>query len=179
MFFSYDFLKLLLFNNALLLALNSRKKPCELHTSFSTCLNNARESEIKFPNGIVRIVFDNEQVIGKRYLVKADEALVPASCITSSGHLMIDHSRNMQFEDIYKSSDWMFKSVNESLIDSTIDSFENNNDILRVTRNELLNKRINVILKSQKGEGSELFDCIEVLVKRRKDAEHFKNLFTI
>ena len=29
-------------------------------------------------------------------------------------------------------------------------------------------------MKSQKGEGSELFDCIHVLVKRRQEAEYFK-----
>ena len=31
-----------------------------------------------------------------------------------------------------------------------------------------------VILKSQKGDGSELFDCIDVLVKHRQEAEHIK-----
>ena len=161
-------------NNALLSALNSSTKPCGSHTFLSTWLNKAAESEIKFPNGIVRVVFDNEQVIGKRYRVKADQALVPASVITSSAYLIIDDSNNMQFEDTYKPSDWMFKSVDESLIDSIIHSFESNNDIFRVTRNELLKERISDILKSQKGEGSELFDCIDVLVNRRQEAEHFK-----
>ena len=113
-------------------------------------------------------------MIGKRYRVKADQALVPASTITSSTYLIIDDSNNMQFEDTYKPSDWLFKSVDESLIDSIIDSFESNNDIFRVTRNKLLKERISVILKSQKGEGSELFDCIDVLVNRRQEAEHFK-----
>ena len=68
----------------------------------------------------------------------------------------------------------MFKSVDESLIDSIFDSFESNNGIFRVTRNELLKERVSVILKSKKGEGTELFDCIDVLVKRRQEAEHFK-----
>ena len=68
----------------------------------------------------------------------------------------------------------MFKSVGESLIDSIIKSVESSNDIFRVTRNELLKERIRVILKSQKGEGSELFDSIDVLLKRRQEAEHFK-----
>ena len=137
-------------------------------------MNKAAEPEIKFPNNIVRVVFENEQVIGNRYQVKADQALVTASIITSSTYLIIDDSNNMQFEDTYKPSDWMFKSVDESLIDSIIDSFESNNDIFRVTHNKLLKERISVILKSQKGEGSELFDCIDVLVNRRQEAGHFK-----
>ena len=137
-------------------------------------MNKAAESEIKFPNGIVGVVFDNEQVIRKLYRVKADQSSVPASVITSRAYLIIDDSNNMQFEDIYKPSDWMFKSVNESLTDLIIDSFKSNNGIFRVTRNEHLKERISVILKSQKGEGSELFDCIDMLVKRRQEAEHFK-----
>ena len=87
-------------NNALLSALNSSTKPCGSHTFLSTWLNKAAESEIKFPNGIVGVVFDNEHVIGKRYRVKADQASVPASVITSSAYLIIDDSNNMQFEDI-------------------------------------------------------------------------------
>ena len=137
-------------------------------------MNKALESEIKFPKGIVRVVFNNKQVIGKRYRVKADQASVPAGVITSSAYLIIDDSSNMLFEDIWKPSDWMFKSVDESLTDSIIDSFESNNGIFRVARNKLLEERISVILKSQKGEDSELFDCIGVLVKHRLEAEHFK-----
>ena len=68
----------------------------------------------------------------------------------------------------------MFKSMDESLIDSILGSFESNNGIFRVTCNELLRERISVILKSKKGEDSELFDCIDVLVKCRQEAEHFK-----
>ena len=60
-------------NNALLLALNSSTKPCGSHMFLSTWLNKAAESEIKFPNGIVRVVFDNEQMIGKCYQVKAEQ----------------------------------------------------------------------------------------------------------
>ena len=129
-------------NNALLSALNSRTKPYGSYTFLSTWLNKTAGSEIKFPNGIVRVVFDNEQVIGKRYRVKADQALVPASVVTSSAYLIIDDSNNMQFEDTYKPSDWMFKSVDESLIDSIIDSFESNNGIFRVTHNKLLKERM-------------------------------------
>ena len=104
-------------------------KPCRSHTFLLTWFNKATESEIKFPNSIVRVVFDNEQVIGKCYWAKADQASVPGNVITSSVYLIIDCSNNMQLEDIYKPSDWMFKSVDESLIDWIIDSFESNNGI--------------------------------------------------
>ena len=55
-------------------------------------MNKAAESEIKSPKGIVRVVFNNKQVIGKRYRVKADQASVPAGVITSSAYLIIDDS---------------------------------------------------------------------------------------
>ena len=80
--------------------MNSSTKLCGSHRFLSTWLNKAEESEIKFPNSIVRVVFDIEQVIRKCYQVKADQALVPASVITSSAYLIIDDSNNMQFEDL-------------------------------------------------------------------------------
>ena len=85
-------------SNNVLSALNSSTKPCGSHKFLSTWLNKAAESEIKFPNSIVRVVFDNEQVIGKCYRVKADQASVPASIITSRAYLKIDDSNNMQFD---------------------------------------------------------------------------------
>ena len=115
--FHGNFVTYKLSNNAILLSLNSSAKPCESHTFPSTWLNKAVESQIKFPNGIVRVVFDNEQVIGKCYWVKADQASVPASLISNSAYLIMDDSCNMQFEDIYKPSNWMFKSVDGSFID--------------------------------------------------------------
>ena len=58
-------------------------------------LENALD-EIEFPKGLVRAVFDNKQVVGKRYSVKTDCNAVPVSVITSFAYLCIDTSSNIQ-----------------------------------------------------------------------------------
>ena len=45
-------------------------------------LENALD-EIEFPKGLVKAVFDNEHVVGKRYSAKADCNAVPVSVIAS------------------------------------------------------------------------------------------------
>ena len=57
-------------NSSLLTALNSASMPSGGHTSVTKKLKKAASTEIPFSPGIVRVVFDNEQVIGKRYRVK-------------------------------------------------------------------------------------------------------------
>ena len=46
------------------------------HRSVTKWLNKAASTEIPFSPGIVRVVFDNEQVIGKRFRVKANQSPV-------------------------------------------------------------------------------------------------------
>ena len=67
-------------NNPLLSALlNCSSKPSGSHTYLTSWLNSSASSEIEFPEGIERVVFDNEQIIGKRYRVKTNQSTVPAS----------------------------------------------------------------------------------------------------
>ena len=56
----------------------------------------------------MRVVFDYEQIIGKRYRVKANQSSVPTSVITSTIYLSIDESSQMQIDEYFKLSNWMF-----------------------------------------------------------------------
>ena len=47
------------------------------HTSVTKWLNKAASTEIPFPPVIVRAVFDNEQVTGKRYRVRTNQSSYP------------------------------------------------------------------------------------------------------
>ena len=64
-------------NRTQLSALNSKSKPYGLHTYITSWLNKLVANEIEFPPGAVQTVFDNEQVVGKRYHVKANQSTVP------------------------------------------------------------------------------------------------------
>ena len=53
-------------------------------------------TELPLPKGDIRTVFDNEQLIGKRYRVKAEEGRVPKSIITSVIHLELQGVPTLQ-----------------------------------------------------------------------------------
>ena len=73
-----------------LVSYNSRMYPAGSSDFISKWLTNESSEPIEFPDGLVRSVFDNEQVIGKTHKLKADKR-VPASVITS--HIYISNSK--------------------------------------------------------------------------------------
>ena len=63
--------------------------------------------EIKFPHGVVRGVFDNEQVIGKSYRIK-NENKVPSSIVTSNLYISIDPCSALQNNVDFALNNWLF-----------------------------------------------------------------------
>ena len=63
--------------------------------------------EIPFPEGKVRAVFDNQQVIGKTYPVRRNNMDCPLSVITSFTYLSIDNAY-LQFDFSLKPEKWFF-----------------------------------------------------------------------
>ena len=53
------------------------------YTCLNTWLAKQDEHEIEVPSGVVKIVFDNEQVVGKRYTVKSTSKNDPINVVTS------------------------------------------------------------------------------------------------
>ena len=115
-------------NNPLLSALNSSATPSSCQSYFKSWLNKAASAEIEFPPGTVRVVFDNKQTIGKRYRVKANQ---------------------IQSDEYFKPSNWMFDAVDDNLTNAIYDSFEHCNDIFRLTRSDLLAERMSILINSQ------------------------------
>ena len=62
--------------------LNFEFKPAILNTFLKSWLNQFASTEISILKGLVRLVFDNEQVIGKSYGIKANKNSVSASAIS-------------------------------------------------------------------------------------------------
>ena len=163
----------ILSNNPLLSALNCSSKPSASHTYLTSWLNSSASSEIEFPEGIVRVVFDNEQIIGKRYRVKTNQSAVPASVISSSAYLSIENKSKIQYDDRFMPSKWMFDSLDDVTINSVIESFDQCNNIFRRTRNELFTERINAIVKTLQDDG-ENFGNLDIIVKESSYSENFK-----
>ena len=83
-------------NSPKLSAINCASKPSGGQTFLNQWLNKSAEAPLSVPSGLVRCIFDNNQVIGKRYRVKANKTSVPASVITSHACIMIDSNNHVQ-----------------------------------------------------------------------------------
>ena len=160
-------------NNAQLSALNSRSRPSGSHTYLTTWLNKASAKEITFPSGLVRVVFDNEQVIGKRYRVKANQSNVPSSVISSSIYLSIDESSEIQNIENLKPSYWMFDDFDDAKIEKLIKSFESHSGVFRQTRDVLIGERLNII-KEEWMNNTVNFDYIDKIIATNEKSEKFR-----
>ena len=162
-------------NRAQLSALNSKSKPSGLHTYITSWLNKLAANEIEFPPGVVQTVFDNEQVVGKRYHVKADQSTVPSSIIPSSIYLSIDKTNDIQNNENLRLVHLMFQPVDDILINKTINSFDEKNNTFRMARNNLLKERMDILAGDLKRrDDEELFDLINEIVKAKERATMFK-----
>ena len=79
-----------------MVTLNGATKPAETYSYLSNWLSEQSKDELEFPEGVVRCLFDNEQVVGKRYSVKSDQNTVPMSVITSHACMVIDSDVTLQ-----------------------------------------------------------------------------------
>ena len=132
-------------------------------------------NEIEFPPGVVRTVFDNEQVVGKRYHVKADQSTIPSSVVSSSIYLSIDKTSDIQNNETLRPVHWMFQPVDEIWINKSINSFDEKNNTFRMTRNNLLKERMDILAGDLKRrDDEELFDLIDEIVKAKERATMFK-----
>ena len=110
-------------NSPMLSTLKASSTPSGLYTCLSSWLNNAASKPIEFSQGLVRVVFDNEQVIGKRYQIKGNQQSVPSSVITSNIYLAIGSDNFIQYDKEFKLSGWMFDTVTNSLTSGIENSF--------------------------------------------------------
>ena len=80
----------------------------------------------------MKVVFVNKQNIDKRYRVKAYQSSVPTSVLPFTIYLAIDGSSQMQNNEYFKLSNWMFYPVEEKAF--------------KLVRYELVTSHINVIV---------------------------------
>ena len=100
-------------NSPKLSALNGASKPSGSHTHLNQWLKQAGSRPLEIPPGLVWLVFDNEQVIGKRYRIKANKTNVPASIVTSHACITIDKENLIQYNEDVKPSKWLFELDDE------------------------------------------------------------------
>ena len=95
MSFQPNLLACSLSGSELIVNMIGKTRPAGSYSFMKKWLPNQAE-EIKFPDGLVWCVFDNEQVVGKRQVAMTDNNTVPVSVITSNAYLEIDPQSEIQ-----------------------------------------------------------------------------------
>lgn len=152
-------------NSKLLVNINNVQRPSGSYSYLCDWLSEHAKEEIEFPNGLVRVIFDNEQVVGKRYRVRANLNNVPCSVITSVAYLQIDEHSNIQNDEQYAPKNWLFAEETCVENENLIKGLHNYDKYFRLTRNSFIANRISKIVQEQKiDEKSEYFDLIDTSI---------------
>ena len=100
--FRHNLASYLLSDNKDLLRLNSSAFPLGSYAFVCNWLNDNAKNQISFLEGTARVVFDNEQAVGKRYVVNLENPNVPINVVTSHAYLQMEKK-------------WYHTDVNRSL----------------------------------------------------------------
>ena len=138
-------------------------------TYLTNWLTKNAENEIQFPEGLIKVLFDNEQAIGKNYKVKVNRNLVKSSVITSKVYLKISDSDIQGFADM-KSNYWLFNTNND--VPLVMESLNEHENIFRETRNAFIKERLQLLGREQniKSLTKKFTDEVDKLVERKKES---------
>ena len=167
--FKQNLLTYSLSNSKLLLNFNGRTGAGGSYTYLKNWLCDQAGEQLTVSEGVVRIVFDNEQVIGKTYSVKVNMRNVPTSVITSHAYLKID-TCDIQTKSPLKPEHWLFKPISDDHLAHFLKYPSEHNDFFRDSRDTFISKRINVLLSEQKFENANYIDDIDDYLKERNVA---------
>lgn len=148
-----------------LVSYNSRMYPAGSSDFISKWLTDQSNQPVEFPNGLVRAVFDNEQVIGKTYKVKADNK-VPSSVITSHIYISLDTENKLQNEASCAPDRWLFtKTTEEQIAEFSSLSADSFPDLFRGTRNKFIESRLKLLVNDHKENA---FDFVDDLLRKKE-----------
>ena len=148
--FRHNLVAYSLSGSKLLLELNNSSMPCGSYTYLKNWLENNAKNEIPFPDVDVRVVFNNEQVVGKRYMVSLDNPKVPISVITSHAYLELNNQLCWQNKREFAPKNWFIDNLNDEKFAEILDVSNKYCEHFRQSRNRLNTPRLNFLTKEQK-----------------------------
>ena len=133
-------------------------------------LKEQSKSELKCPSGIVKSVFDNNQKIGRTYVI-SETNTVPTSITTSHIWLVLDAERKMHEMAQFKRSNWIAKPNKEEKTKAVLEKLTDEAPNLRKSRDIFLTKCIKVV-KNQ--HVSNEFEQVDQILRARNEANNQK-----
>ena len=138
------------------------RSPGGSNSYISSWLDHQANEPIKCPPGLIKAVFDNNQKIGKTYLITRNNT-VPTSVMTSNMWITFDQNDEIQKDKSCAPAQWMWTNQctkKEELIQRLTETTES----FRKTRDQFLEQCIQTVYQEKKGDE----DKIDVYIEKEK-----------
>lgn len=154
------------------MAYSSKMAPGESITYTESWLSKQASEPIKFLDGMVRAIFDNEQKIGKTRKIGKEKKL-PMSVITSSAMIELDPDNLVQNNAAVSPKLWLFldMAVEEKMNAITRNSNLRDENYFRSRRNNLIRQRLSIV-KCQFNIQHD--DVIDEIISNKKKISNIK-----
>ena len=130
--------------------LSCKTTPGGSYKTINGFLSNEAADPILMSSGNMRCAFDNNQIIGKTYMIKGDNK-VPTSIMTSTSFVKLDESK-IQEDSRLKPENWMWEELSDEQKEMLVS--DNNNEFeyeFRRTRNIHIAHHLRIV-ESQIGD---------------------------
>jgi len=137
----------------------------------NTWLNVQASHPLKFPDGFVKAIFDNNQKVGRTYMITGTNT-VPTSVMTSHLWVTLDPDSTVQSNSLYKPENWMWSEKNPAHKQMMIDFFTTSSPTLRETRDRFISTCIRFV-KAELGDSGT--DRIDKAIQTEKEIVNEKH----
>ena len=172
-------LPLSLRENVLFYSLTSSKRatnfvnsiaPAGSYRTILRCLDSSADSQVEVPKGVCRIAFDNNQVVGKTYVVSGDNK-VPTSVMCTTAYMHLESS-DLQANKNLKSDSWMWNKMTKEQTDNLLVFTDKYDDSFRQSRDNHISKNISeVVGEVSRSDGDSFTDKIDEYAEKLSNVE--------
>lgn len=133
-------------------------------------LKKQASEPLKFPDGLCKAIFDNNQKIGKTYLITGDN-IVPTSVMTSHLWITLDPESTVQKNESFKPTNWMWNDVKQETENELLTILTTPGEAFRRSRNSFIKSCIKSVWQEHNKKAT---DFIDEYLKEKKEYESAK-----
>lgn len=143
------------------------RSPGGAYSYVTNWLKEQAKEPLKYPEGVVKSVFDNSQKVGKTYLISGTNT-VPTSVITSHLWITLEKDSNLQNDQKYRPEEWMWKDVDENVKIELKKSLTQSTENFRKTRDGFITTILEKVYCEHKKNPQDAIDA-EILAETKSN----------
>lgn len=122
-----------------------KRSPGGAYSFICNWLREQSKEPLKFPNGLVKAIFDNSQKVGKTYLISSTN-IVPTSVITSHLWVVLDEQSEVQNKKELSPINWIYSPLSQAKKTALVNLLSKPSMEYRITRNRSIQSCIQVVI---------------------------------